>query len=317
LAVFARSGDESELGNYKAAWTTGSDDSAGYLDPPATSDSINKKLFESNPIMGLARVIDVGPGSSWQEPIDTSDADASWTGKTESRTETSAETIGLTDIPLDESTALVKLTQRILDDSRFDLGKYVEDKLTDRFARLEDAAFCGGDGVKKPKGFLTYSTSSAGDSTRASQTYQYTPSASAVALTPDAVISTLYSLRVPYRSSAGVSWLANSDTCRQLRLMKDGSGQYLWVPGFGGSSDRLCGVPMTIDENMPSVGANALPLAIACWPKAYTIIQRRGLKFLRDPFSAKPYVLIYAIRRVGGQSSGDFDALKFCKVATS
>jgi HK97 family phage major capsid protein len=88
-------------------------------------------------------------------------------------------------------------TQRLIDDSRFDIAQYVIDKLTGRFVRLEDAAFVSGTGVKQPKGFLSYPTSSAADGLRAAQTYQYIPSGAAAALTADGIINTFYSLRAP------------------------------------------------------------------------------------------------------------------------
>jgi HK97 family phage major capsid protein len=154
------------------------------------------------------------------------------------------------------------------------------------------------------------------DATRPALTYQYTPSGSATALTADAVVNLAYSLRAPYRQNA--TFVMSSDTARQIRLLKDGNGGFIWQQGLAaGAPDMLAGRPIVYDENMPSVGAGSFPIAIADWKRAFTIVERPGIKFLQDPYSAKPYVLFYATRRVGGQSSGDFDALKLLRVGTT
>ena len=41
-----------------------------------------------------------------------------------------------------------------------------------------------------------------------------------------------------------------------------------------------------------------------------------GIRVLRDPYSAKPYVLFYTTKRVGGGAQ-DFDAIKLLKFGTS
>ena len=52
--------------------------------------------------------------------------------------------------------------------------------------------------------------------------------------------------------------LMNSDTARRSTI-KDQNDNYLWVPGLvNDQPDKLRGVPVAIDENMPSVSAGAL-----------------------------------------------------------
>jgi HK97 family phage major capsid protein len=45
-------------------------------------------------------------------------------------------------------------------------------------------------------------------------------------------------------------------------------------------------------------------------------VDRVGINVLRDPFSAKPYVLFYTTKRVGGGVQ-NFEAIKLMKFATS
>ena len=48
----------------------------------------------------------------------------------------------------------------------------------------------------------------------------------------------------------------------------------------------------------------------------YLIVDRFGIRVLRDPFTAKPYVKFYSTKRVGG-AVVNFEAIKLLKVASS
>lgn len=293
-----------------------SDPDGGFLVHPELSKEIKRKLFDASPIRRLARVVEISTGDSFVEPVDLSDAEAAWVTEEQARPETNGGDLTLNRIPLDECYALVKVTQRLLDDSQFDVAGWITSKIADRFARLEGEAFIRGNGPHRPKGILSYGVSSEVDASRAKELYQYVPSGHATTITADAIIALVYSLRAPYRRNATI--LMNSDTGRVVRQLKDGMGNYLVVPGLAlDQPDRLCGIPVVYDENMPNIAAGSYPIVIADWRRGYTVIERPGLKWLRDPYSAKPHVLMYATRRVGGQSSGDWDAAKMLKIGTS
>ena len=72
------------------------------------------------------------------------------------------------------------------------------------------------------------------------------------------------------------------------------------------------GYPVLIAEDMPDIGADTTPIAFGDFEAGYTIADRSDLRILRDPFSAKPHVLFYATKRVGGAVS-DFGAIKLLK----
>lgn len=319
LATFARSGDDTRLKGFQNSMSVGDDTGGGYLTLPAFSTEIQTKLFNVSPIRSLCRVVVMGSGDAFVEPTDMSDADANWVGEQETRSETSAGNIGLNSIPLDEASALVRCTSRLLDDSQFDISKWLTDKLVARFARLEGASFALGNGVKQPKGFLSYDSATGGDSSRAAKTFQYFPSGAATSITADSLMDMYWGLRAPYRGAPGVSWVMSSACGNAIDTLKNGEGEYLFRASLAsGVPPTLLGLPINFDENMgaPTV-SGAYPIALACWPRAYIIIERPGVKFLRDPYSAKPYTLFYMLRRVGAQSSGDFDSLKLMKVGTA
>ena len=69
-------------------------------------------------------------------------------------------------------------------------------------------------------------------------------------------------------------------------------------------------------EDMPNAGANTTPIAFGDFSRGYLVVDRTGVRVLRDPYSAKPYVLFYTTKRVGGGVQ-DFDAIKLLKFGTA
>jgi HK97 family phage major capsid protein len=53
-------------------------------------------------------------------------------------------------------------------------------------------------------------------------------------------------------------------------------------------------------SDMPAIAANALALAYGDFQQAYAVVDRIGIRVLRDPFTAKPNVLFYTTKRTGG-----------------
>ena len=76
------------------------------------------------------------------------------------------------------------------------------------------------------------------------------------------------------------------------------------------------GFPIAEAEEMPDVGANALAVAFGDFRAGYLVVDRAGVRILRDPYSAKPYVLFYTTKRVGGGVQ-NFEAIKLVKFAES
>jgi HK97 family phage major capsid protein len=316
VAVFARSGDDSKLKAIQASMSVGSDPDGGYLVLPAISTGMTKRLYDHTPLRRLARVETITAGSEWVEPIENGESGAVWVGEQSSRPATSTPQLGELKIPLEEIYALQPVTQRLIDDSSFDLGGWLDGKVTDKFARTEGAAFVVGDGVGKPRGFLSYANSVAADFNRPWGTLQYIPSGGATTITADGLKDTVWGLRAPYR--AGSSFLMNSNTANAVdKLKSSGSGEYIWRDGMqAGSPPSLLGYPVEFDETMPDVASGSLSIAFGNFKLAYVIVDRAGIRFLRDPFTDKPRLLFYAYKRVGG-GLANTEALKLVKTATS
>ena len=317
FAMFARTGDDREI----KGMSVGDDTAGGYLDTPTLSDMINKRLFDQSPMRRISRTVTISLGSLFQEPKDTSDIGATWVGEKQSRPETTASQFGQLEVVANELYANIQVTQTLLDDSRFDIGTYITNKIADKFGREEGKQVILGDGLKMPQGILTYATSAASnnaltdDTTRAPSTLTYVPTGTATSLSADSLKSLFYAVRAVHRTNA--TWLMSSATANVLDTLKDGVGQYLWRTSMAaGAPPTLLGKPVEFCEDMPQVMAGSFPIAFGDFSVGYLLVDKVGVKILRDPFSNKPFVGFYATRRVGG-AVANFDAIKLLKIAVS
>lgn len=316
LSKFARSGDESELKTN----SVGSDPDGGYLVLPVMSDQMTTRLFDMSPMRRISRVETLITGDAFEEIDDRDEIGAEWVGESDGRPETDTAELDKWRIPVGEIYALQRVTQRLLDDANRDVGAWVDGKITDKFGRSEGTAFVTGDGLNgKPRGLLAYDTVTTSDLTRPGGKIQYVPIGDASdfpASNPADVLRTLmWSLRAPYRR--GAVWQMNSNTASRIDKFKNGTGDYIWRDGMtAGAPPSLLGYPVEINEDFPDIGANAYPIAFGDMKLAYCIVDKVGIKFLRDPFTSKPNVLFYAYKRVGGGLAND-DAIKLLKVAAN
>ena len=208
-------------------------------------------------------------------------------------------------------------TAALLDDAVVDLDQWISGEVEAAFAEQEGAAFVTGDGANKPRGFLDYTQ--VADASWAWGKLGYVPTGVSGALPAedpsDVLIDTIYALKAGYRQNA--SWVMNRKTQASIRKLKDGDGNYMWQPPASpGSRAMLMGFPLVEAEDMPDIAADATPIAFGDFRRGYMVVDRTGVRVLRDPYSEKPYVLFYTTKRVGGGVQ-DFDAIKLLKFAAS
>ncbi len=317
--AYLRSGDDDGLRGLvlegKALSTAVSAD-GGYLIDPQTADTIRSMLVSTSSIRAIANVVNVD-ASSFDVLIDRSEVGSGWATEAGPQTETATPTIERISIRLHELSAMPKASQRLLDDSAFDVEGWLAGKIATRFIRAESAAFINGDGVDKPKGILLPPKV-----TNATWTWGnigYVPSGAAADFpatnAADTIVNLVYALSAEYRANA--TFVMNSKTAGAVRKMKDADGRFMWSDGLASEQPaRLMGYPVLICEDMPDIAANAYAIAFGDFASAYTIAERPDVRVLRDPFSAKPHVLFYANKRVGGDVT-DFAAIKLLKFALS
>jgi HK97 family phage major capsid protein len=129
----------------------------------------------------------------------------------------------------------------------------------------------------------------------------------------DKLVELIYALKSGYRQNA--SFVMNRRTQSVIRKFKDGQGTYLWQPPASlGQPATLMSFPVVEAEDMPDIAAGAHALAFGDFRRGYLVVDRTGVRVLRDPFSAKPYVLFYTTKRVGGGVQ-DYDAIKLMRFA--
>ncbi|RMF08915.1 MAG: phage major capsid protein, partial [Alphaproteobacteria bacterium] len=288
----------------------------GYAVPEDLDRRIDSLLKDVSPIRAVANVVRIG-SSSYRKLVSLSDAASGWVGETAARPETGAPTFAEVVPPLGEIYANPAATQAMLDDAFFDVESWLAEELSTEFGVQEGTAFVTGDGTAKPKGFLTYPTSAADDSTRAFGTLQHVAtgvSGGFPATNPaDILIDLVHALRPVYRH--GAVFAMNTGTLSEIRKFKDADGNYLWRPGLAdGAPATLMGYRVIEAQDMPEVAADSLSVAFGNFQRGYTITDRTGARLLRDPFSNKPFVHFYTTKRVGGGVVNS-EAIKLLKFA--
>lgn len=314
LNAYIRRGDAVNA-EIKNALSVGSDPDGGYLVKPEMSDMIMRLVYETSPVRQVANVVTVG--SDALEGInDLDEAGSGWVGETESRTETDTPQVGEWRIPVHEQYAEPRATQKMLDDSMLDVESWLNGKVADKLARRENTAFVSGDGIKKPRGFLTYAsgTPSASSWNVIEQTNSGASGAFAASDPGDVFLTTIGKMKSSYRANA--VWGMNRTTEASVRKLKDGDGNYLWQPSFqAGTPSTLAGYRVVLMEDMPDLAADSLSIVFGDFNSGYMILDRSGIRILRDPYTSKPYVKFYTTKRVGGDVV-NFEALKLIKFAS-
>lgn len=307
---YLRKGVDNNLaGLEKKALSVGSDADGGYLVTPHLSEQIVKYVFETSPMRQISNVTEIST-DSLDVIQDEEEFASSWTTETGSVSDSNNAQINKKSITVHELYAMPKATQKLIDDASVDIEAWIAEKLAQAFGRKENAAFINGTGSGQPKGVLQYT---AGTS---SGEIEQIVSGDDADVTSDSLVQLYYSLKEEYAINA--TFLMNRATAQQVRLLKEGTtGQYLWQPGLAsGAADTLLGVPVMQAADMPVPASDSLSVAVGDFSRAYQIVDRTGIRILRDPFTDKPFVKFYSTKRVGGEVV-NFEAIKLLKLAAS
>ena len=315
--AYMRGGDAAGLAALEMkAMSVGSNADGGYTVPDEIESEIGKRLTAISPIRSIAGVRTIS-GNVYKKPFMTSGPAVGWVGETDARTQTASPTLDQLSFPAMELYAQPAATAMLLEDSAVNIDQWLAQEVEAVFAAQEGTAFVTGDGSNKPKGFLNYTTVANGSWSWGNVGTIASGGAGAFASSnpSDALIDLIYSLKAGYRQNA--SFVMNRKTQSAVRKLKDTTGQYLWQPpAVAGGRASLMTFPVVEAEDMPDIAAGSLSIAFGDFGRGYLIVDRAGVSVLRDPYSAKPYVLFYTTKRVGGGIQ-DFDAIKLMKFAAS
>ena len=267
----------------------GTDSEGGYLVPDEFERTLVEALEEENVFRTLAHVIRTSSGDR-KIPVVASKGSASWVDE-EGAYQESDDAFSQVSIGAYKLGTMIKVSEELLADSVFDLEAYISKEFARRIGAREEESFFNGDGKGKPLGILAAAGGAEVGVT----------AASATAITADEVIDLFYSLKAPYRKNA--VWVLNDATVKQIRKLKDSTGQYLWQPSLvAGTPDTILGRPVKTSAFMPTAAAGAKTIAFGDF-KYYWIADRQGRTFkkLSELFAATGQVGFMGTQRVDGK----------------
>lgn len=312
--TYVRTGEASGLKRLEEkALSAGSGPDGGYLVPDTVEREVLRRLAGVSPIRAISSVRVIS-GGQYKRAFSASGPATGWVGETAARPQTAGPTLSEMSFPAMELYAMPAATQTLLDDAVVDIDRWIAEEVEAAFAEQESAAFINGNGVNKPKGFLAYDTveDEIWEWGRLG-TVQAGGAGFPAANPSDVLVELIYALKAGYRQNA--SFVMNRKTQSAIRKFKDDNGQYLWAPPASlGQPATLMGFPVVEAEDMPDIAAESCAIAFGDFKRGYLVVDRAGMRVLRDPYSAKPYVLFYTTKRVGGGVQ-DFAAIKLLKFA--
>ena len=230
--------------------------------------------------------------------------------------------MGVQKIELHTQFAEPDITQNLIEDSAYDIEGWLEGKIAQILSETENIAFVNGDGVVKPRGFMSYAADAVTtkDASRDWGKLQYMKTGVNGAFATsgagaDVLIELVHSMKKQHRQNA--VWAANRTTFAAVRKVKDGDGNYLWSMGDvqKGQPSTLLGYDTAEFEDMDDISNGSFSMAFANFADGYLIVDRLGISILRDPFTSKPKVKYYTRKRVGGDVI-NFDCIKLLKFSS-
>ena len=275
--------------NIVNALQVGSETEGGYLVPDEFERTLVDKLQDENFFRRIATVIHSSSGDR-KIPVVASKGSAAWIDEEGSYGE-SDDSFGQTSLGAYKLGTLIKVSEELLNDSAFDLEKYIAKEFGRRLGAKEEEAFFTGNGSGKPTGILN-ATGGAEVGVTA---------ASATAITADEILDLYFSLRVPYRKNA--VWILNDSTINAIRKLKDSTGQYLWEPSLvAGVPNKILGCEVITSPFMPTIAAGAKTVAFGDF-SYYWIADRQGRTFkrLNELYAATGQVGFIGNQRVDGK----------------
>lgn len=284
LSNFLRTGSDIEV---KAAASDNAVE-GGWMVLPTIDTSIRALMTDISPMRGLAEVVLIGT-STYERFYSMGRRGAQWVAERDDRPQDTARPELIKhSYGVAELYAAPAATRQLLDDAATDIASWLINNATHDFAETEGESFLRGDGVMgKPKGLLTYDTTSEKDFVRAWGKFQYTPAGHASAPTDANLITALVklvaSLRRPYKGNA--RFVMNSNTAVRLRTIVDANGRYLWAPTgnlIDGIEHPLLGYQVEIDDEYDDIGAGTFPIAFGDFRQGYVIVDRAGIRPVRD-----------------------------------
>lgn len=315
---YAREGKENLTPDEVKTLSVGSDPDGGYFVTPDTTGRIVKKVYETSPMRQYASVQTIST-DALEGIEDLGEAGAGYAGEHSQGSDTTTPQVGKWNIPVFWVDTEPKATQQLLDDAAVNIEGWLSEKVANKFARFENAEFVTG-AANKIRGFAsgyTFATDSGSGVTWGTIGYVATgvDADFAASAKGDKLYDVMGLLKNEYLP--GAAWFTRRAVITDIRKFKDGQSNYLWQPSFiAGQPETIMGYPVVRMEDVPAKASQSYSLFFGDMRAAYQIVDRQGIRVLRDPYTAKPYIKFYTTKRVGG-GIVNFEAIKALKFYTS
>lgn len=298
--------------------SVGSDPDGGYYVTPDTTGRIVTKIFETSPMRQICAV-QVISTDKLEGIEDLGEAGAGYAGEAAQGSDTTTPQVGKWSIPVYWIDTEPKATQQLLDDAAVDVEAWLAAKVGDKLGRFENGEFING-AASKIRGIASYTTAADSGAGVTWGTIGHVVTGAnggfvaAASFPADPIFDLIGTLKEAYLASA--RFLTRRSVITLMRKLKDTAGAFLWQPSLVlGNPETFAGYPITRAEDMPALATNSLSLAFGDFTQAYQIVDRQGIRVLRDPYTGKPFVKFYTTKRTGG-GCVNFEAAKFLKFGT-
>ena len=186
-------------------------------------------------------------------------------------TAASEQDIAFNQITLDAYTytsKIVRVSYQLLQDSAVDIEDFVGRKMGERVARILNQHFTTGTGTNQPRGIVTAAASG-----------KVGASGQTTSITYDDIVDLVHAVDPAYRGRA--RFMLSDSSVKALKKLKATDGSPLWVPGTAlREPDTLLGYGYTINQDMPSMAANAKSILFGDLSK-YLIRNVKGFTLVR------------------------------------
>ena len=290
------------------------DSDGGYMVRSQFGGIINGRIFETSNLRDLATQIQA-TGNSIEFVLDDDEFVSSSTTEEGARAQTGTPSIGQVRIDVHENYAKAPVSQSMLDDVPA-VDAWAANKIAKKISRAENTGFITGDGVTTSRGILTYDAWTTGGVYERNKIEQLDSGANG-GYTYDGLALLQGSLKEDYQSNAQFL-VKRLSFAQKIMTLKDDDSRPIFNIDFTKptlANPMILGKPVKFADDMPTHATGSLSLAYGDFREGYTILDRLGLRLVRDPYSAKPFVEFYAYKRTGGGVT-NFEAIKLQKLTT-
>lgn len=269
----------------------------GYLVPSELDKQILKSILDNNVVYNaVARRVVSTP--NFYIPVRVSGVATEWlNSETATITQQDAPTFAQKTPYWGNLASRADLSIQLIEDSQFDVVAYLMDEFGIAFGDALENVFTTGDGSGKPIGLLSATLATTADKSRAVGTYQKVNTGGT--LSSDNLITLFCSAKPGYRAAG--SWMMNSTTELEVRLLKDGEDRYLWQPSI--TVDRpatILNCPILINEYMQNTGtATNIPVIFGDFKRGFMVTERTGMHIKQDDITGDLVVKYKCFKRYG------------------